>query len=374
MDLASDNFSGPWKKEMYADHLPDPSAFDQGFIQSVFKFCQPTTAVDLGCGQGYFVRWLRGNGVDAWGVEGEDLGTSFKATGYQIQQNLSHAFDLGKTYDMVMCTEVVEHIPEPFEDVVFDNIVRHTHRYLVFSGATPGQGGTGHINEKPEIHWFSCLVQRGFKLLDEASVQTRLASTLDWYVKNISIWELQPNLALSLEEAQAIAEQNSHTLRLAVAEQRLLQERQKVSFLTTQLHQSNTELYDVRTELHQTQVDLHAANAQVYDISTQLHKTQIALHDANTQLHQAKVEQYQMQQSLATTHADLEQARTQIWELQAHTEVLNHRLSRIRMKRQELRTKLNQAECEIEAVKSSKFWKLRAYWFRVKSVFGAGEA
>lgn len=324
MDLASDNLSGPWKKEMYADHLPDPTAFDEGFIQSVLDICQPTTVLDLGCGQGYFVKWLREKRVEAWGVEGEDLGTSFKAPGYQIQQDLSQPFDLGKTYDVVMCTEVVEHISEACEETVFNNIACHTHRYLVFSGATPGQGGTGHINEKPEVHWFSCLVSRGFKLLHKASVRTRLASTLDWYVKNISIWELQMAKENSLEDAQAIAIQDSYLMSHAVSDQKLIREQQQVANLASQLHQTQIELHDSKTQLHQAQIELH-------DSKTQLHQTQVELHEAKAQFYEANAQLHQTQVELYEANAKLYEAKTQLH--QAQVEDLKLRSSFVKLNR-----------------------------------------
>jgi SAM-dependent methyltransferase len=374
MDLASDHLSGPWKKEMYADHLPDPAAFDEGFIRSVVEVCHPLTVLDLGCGQGYFVKWLRDQKVEAWGVEGEELGSSFKAPGYQIQQDLSRAFDLGKTYDLVMCTEVVEHIPEAFEGIVFDNIAHHTHRYLVFSGATPGQGGTGHINEKPEVYWFSCLVNRGFKLLHEASVQTRLASTLDWYVKNISVWELGTAEGDGLEDTGVIATQYSCHLSQAVAEQTLIRSQQQIAALSSQLHQAHTELHNSKTQLHQTQVELHEAKTQLYEVDGQRHQTQIELHEARTQLHKTQTEQHQIQEQLFKVQADLEREKHQVWELQTNTEVLNHRLTRIKLKRQELLATLDQAQNEINAMKTSKFWQLRGSWLKFKRLLRGSTA
>jgi SAM-dependent methyltransferase len=380
MALTSEDLSGSWKKEMYADHLPDATAFDAGFIQSVVDICQPTTVLDLGCGQGYFVKWLREKGIEAWGVEGEELDTLFKAPGYQIQQDLSNLFDLGKTYDVVMCTEVVEHIPEAFEEVVFNNIAHHTHRHLVFSGATPGQGGTGHVNEKPEVHWFSCLVSRGFKLLHEASTQIRLASTLDWYVKNLSIWELQPGQEHSLEEAKAIAERDSYILSRAVSDQKLIREQHQVADLTFQLHQTKTELHDSETQLHQAQIELHEAKTQLHEAKTQLHEAKTQLyeakiegHEVKTQLHQAQVEQHHIKELLSVTESDLESARTQIWEFQTKTEILNFRLTRIRAKRQELRAALDEAQNEVNIMKTSRFWSLRDKWFKLKSLLGLAD-
>jgi predicted TPR repeat methyltransferase len=74
MVSSPDDLSGYWLAEMYAEHLPEDLAFDEGLIKSVIQSCQPGNALDLGCGAGYFVRWLR-----AWrGCLG---GRAFRFTG-----------------------------------------------------------------------------------------------------------------------------------------------------------------------------------------------------------------------------------------------------------------------------------------------------
>ncbi len=138
--------TGAWKPEMYAAHLPEEIAFDESLLKFTLQVCQPKHALDIGCGLGYFVKYLRDKGVDAWGIEGYDLGSLFKAPGYQIKQDITQPFDLKEKYDLVMCLEVVEHIPREFEDIVFDNIVRHMGKYLLFSSA-PRQQGTEGMDE-----------------------------------------------------------------------------------------------------------------------------------------------------------------------------------------------------------------------------------
>ena len=186
--------SGPWTPNMFAKHLPEENAFDEGLIRAIMDFYKPVKCLDLGCGLGFYVRYMREQGVDAWGVEAEDLKDLFKSPGHQIKQDLRQPFDLKEKYDLVLCLEVVEHIPREFEETVFDNILRHMKKYLLFSGATPGQHGTGHVNERHESYWFSQLVRRGLALLHQVSTKHRMSCTLPWYAKNISVWELvHPN-------------------------------------------------------------------------------------------------------------------------------------------------------------------------------------
>jgi hypothetical protein len=49
--------------------------------------------------------------------------------------------------DLVYSFEVAEHIPAKFRNVLVSTLVNATAKWLVFSAARPGQGGTGHIPE-----------------------------------------------------------------------------------------------------------------------------------------------------------------------------------------------------------------------------------
>lgn len=240
--------SGPWFPEMYEEHLPDSRAVDPGLMDSVIKTYKPLKSLDLGCGLGYFVAYLRTQGVDAWGVEAEDLGELFKSPGYQIRKDLSKSFDLEEKFDLVVCLEVVEHIHRDFEDIIFDNIIRHMSRYLLFSGATVGQQGTGHINERPESHWFAHLVRRGLVLRHQESLSIRLASTLPWYKNNVSLWELMHPNTQPLPDL--IAERDS---RIISYEQQL----------NCQLQQLQEQFNCLKAELHQKQSELNQAEEKL---------------------------------------------------------------------------------------------------------------
>jgi SAM-dependent methyltransferase len=242
--MIDSELSGPWSSEMYAEHLPESIAFDESLIKSFLNFYTPQKTLDLGCGLGYFVSYLREQRIDAWGVEAEDMGTHFKAPGYQIKKDLSQPFDLQEKYDLVICLEVVEHISRDFEDTVFDNITRHASQYLLFSGATVGQQGTGHINERPERHWFAHLTRRGFVLRHQDSINLRLACTLPWYTRNVTIWErVRPSQG---DWADQIAERDSRIMSFETA-------------LQNRLAQTQTTLEETQRELHQTQEQLKQA-------------------------------------------------------------------------------------------------------------------
>ena len=70
-----------WTPDMYAEYLPEEIAFDEGLIKAIIDFNKPLQCLDLGCGQVFYVRYLRNHGIDAWGIEGEDLGELFESPG-----------------------------------------------------------------------------------------------------------------------------------------------------------------------------------------------------------------------------------------------------------------------------------------------------
>ena len=248
--------SGPWTSEMYSEHLPDDIAFDEKMAESLISIYRPQKSLDLGCGLGYYVKFLRDQKIDAWGVEAEDLDESFKAPGYQIKKDLSEPFDLQEKYDLVMCLEVVEHIPRDFEDIVFDNIVRHMSKYLLFSGATVGQQGTGHINERHEKHWFGHLTKRGLVLLHQQSLKIRSACTLPWYANNVSIWEL--TTTVNSNHFAIIAEQDSFLLS---QEATINQMESNINGLQQTLQLQQAELEQAQSALQLQQAELEQAQS-----------------------------------------------------------------------------------------------------------------
>lgn len=378
----SDDLGGPWLAEMYPEHLSEELAFDEGLIQAVINFCQPRNTLDLGCGEGRFVLWLRENGVDAWGAEPSDLGSVFRAPGYQIYQDISQSFDLQRNYDLVICTEVVEHIPEEFENIVFDNIVKHMDKYLLFSGATPGQGGTGHINEKPEFYWFSHLIRRGLQLVLNASVDARLASTLSWYQNNITIWEIpadfpQDGLAVT-GYAEAIAQRDSQLLNSQVVYQRFVSqatseiEALKTELGTTQGHVSwfQSKFSQAQSELAESQSELAESQAQLAESQAQLAAAQAQVAESQAQLTQSQGVLAYAQSQLFQTQAEVKVWRDRTQQEQTCTEEIRTRFKNKRSQLQQKKAELQALQDQINAMESSKFWKLRKGWFKLKRSLG----
>ena len=83
---------------------------------------------------------------------------------------------LDRTFDMVLSIEVAEHVPRDQHAALFDFLVARAGRHIVFSGARPGQGGHGHIAERPELEWRAEFTSRGCRFDPQLTARARTMS------------------------------------------------------------------------------------------------------------------------------------------------------------------------------------------------------
>jgi hypothetical protein len=109
-----------------------------------------------------------------------------------VFRSLKRKINLNRRFDLAMCLEVAEHLEEKYTDLIIENITRHSD-LLIFSAATPGQGGWGHVNEQPFEYWEEKLNAVSFYFNRKATAQFRTylrgKGAKSWYRKNIAVFE-----------------------------------------------------------------------------------------------------------------------------------------------------------------------------------------
>lgn len=163
-----------------------PAYFDEQLAAFLVKHLAGSTVLDLGCGVGRYVHELRAAGIAADGYDGHP-NTAAITGGVCGVVDLAEPFDLGRRWDAVLCLEVVEHVPAEFEAVLLGNLNRHCRHTLVLSWAWPGQGGIGHVNERPGSYAIERLEGLGFQLDEQATIAARRAAFLSWFRSNLLI-------------------------------------------------------------------------------------------------------------------------------------------------------------------------------------------
>lgn len=154
-------------------------------LPRVLQFVNPSSVLDIGCGLGTWLSVCQEAGIrDYLGVDGEYVDRSrltiplsnFKA------QDLRLSFDLGRKFDLILCLEVAEHIPETAATSLVESIARHGDAIL-FSAALPGQGGQHHLNEQWPDYWQKKFEQHGFYYHDIIRPHLWKDDNIQWWYR-----------------------------------------------------------------------------------------------------------------------------------------------------------------------------------------------
>ena len=156
----------------------------------------PATYLDVGCGNGRMVNVAKQLGVDAFGV---DQLVEPDWPPYFFHKNLVDYFELpdGKKADIITCIEVAEHIHKSahptLADTLCKNLALGDNKFLVFSAARPGQGGTGHIACRTNDYWAEEFILRGLTANDQvtmnlALLMAKIKSPLNYFADNLMVF------------------------------------------------------------------------------------------------------------------------------------------------------------------------------------------
>jgi hypothetical protein len=161
---------------------------------AIVRYFAPNSVADFGCGAGWLMFYLLGRGVrDLYGCEPACARIHIihpSVLPCIADVSLTSRIDLRRTFDLGVCLEVAEHIDQRFSSILVDNICRHA-RTIMFSAATPGQGGFGHVNEQPFPYWEKRFNKHHFSLdvglTERLRRHLRARKVQRWYHRNIRI-------------------------------------------------------------------------------------------------------------------------------------------------------------------------------------------
>jgi hypothetical protein len=115
------------------------------------------------------------------------------------------------------------------------------------------------------------------------------------------------------------------------------------------------EAQSVHDELQQARVELQQAHAELQRTQAELHHTQAGLEHTQAAFQQSQADVHRLNTELHQNHLQLQQAQFQLQ--QTHAELQQEQAAR------------QHAELVIQAMETSKFWKLRNSWTNFKSIF-----
>ena len=160
-------------------------------VPLVLNRIKPKSVIEFGCGHGnWAVEFLRNASLTYIGVDGGDISLQeiqFDKTMF-IPADLNKPFFIGK-YDLAVCLETAEHLLPISSKILVETLTKSSDTIL-FSAGLPGQGGTGHINERWLSFWVDLFASYGFFIEDTIRKEIwDLEKVEYWYRQNMVIFK-----------------------------------------------------------------------------------------------------------------------------------------------------------------------------------------
>jgi SAM-dependent methyltransferase len=173
-----DPFFTPYQAAFWNDYTREQQrAAQRNIAYGLYNILHPKSVVDVGCAAGQLLQAFRDQHVpDLVGFESSNAIEWTKKLKIQECGDIIWACDLRHPIsivpplrpDLVVCTEVAEHLPElDAKRLVRDICKIYEPAWLCFSGAEPGSGGTAHINEHSLGYWVDLIQDYHTHVLDK---------------------------------------------------------------------------------------------------------------------------------------------------------------------------------------------------------------
>ncbi len=183
----------------------------------IVRDLHPTTVLDAGCALGLLVEELVKRGVDARGIDISEF--AIEAVHESVRERCrvaSLSEPIEGRYDLIVCIEVLEHLPAEDCDRAIASLCAASDRLLI-STTPQDYGEPTHLNVQPPEAWSAALAREGFfrdlerdfsYLSPWAALYTRREETVAETVRSYdrAWWRLRREVAevrASLLETQA---------------------------------------------------------------------------------------------------------------------------------------------------------------------------
>lgn len=160
-------------------------------VPLVIGLVGPSTVIDVGCGTGLWLREFKRRGVrDVLGIDfcqipDEEIVLEPEEF---VRRDLALTLCLDRHFDLALCLEVAEHLPEPVADRFVADLTRLA-PVIVFSAAVPHQGGVGHVNEQWPEYWAEKFLARSYVAADAIRSRIWTHPAVDfWYAQNLLLF------------------------------------------------------------------------------------------------------------------------------------------------------------------------------------------
>jgi 2-polyprenyl-3-methyl-5-hydroxy-6-metoxy-1,4-benzoquinol methylase/peptidoglycan hydrolase CwlO-like protein len=343
----------------------------------------PAKVLELGSAHGGFVALMHWAGFDATGLELSPWVVEFAQKTFEVPVLLGaveeHSLKV-ESFDAIVLFDVLEHLPDPV------STMRHCASLLkpdgIFLIQMPNyledksysdllvqeDGFSQMLTPTEHLYLFSHrAAQQLFEQIDFSTVKFEspffpydmffVASRQ--FLSSYTHAEIRQAFATpSGRLIQALLDKGAESIQLQEKLQFVEADRTKAFQIVEKFEQDvqtlTAQLQNTQSELERSQNELYETNSKYLFAQSQFELT-----------HQELV---QTQAQLAQTRIELKNRQSQLDKAQLKLSEIQQKVVNLKSKLQELRIKLKEQQTELNAMTTSKFWKLRTRWFKFKDL------
>lgn len=153
-------------------------------LPPIFRLARVRSVVDVGCGRGGWLEQAAALGATAltgfdgpWCAPPDGAEPAFRFETVDLEQPVDVP-----PCDLAICLEVVEHLSPDGGQALVRGLCRAA-PIVLFSAAQPGQGGPGHVNERPLSHWVRQFEGRGHVAYDIVRPRLWDDPAVAWWIR-----------------------------------------------------------------------------------------------------------------------------------------------------------------------------------------------
>ena len=224
----------------------------------------PKSVLDAGCAMGFLVEALRERGVEAYGIDISEYAID------RVHENVKEYCWVGsvtdplpRSYDLIVCIEVLEHLPPRDAEQAVEILCEQTDDIL-FSSTPFDFKEITHFNLQPPEYWANLFAQqRCFRDLDyDATFVT------PWAMRFCKSQAPVQRVVASYEGRMWRLIQENQARRELALEQRedLAQNAREIEALHNQLSEKDAEVQAPHTQLSENEAEVQARREQWEDL------------------------------------------------------------------------------------------------------------
>jgi SAM-dependent methyltransferase len=174
-----------YDQEFFEDISPAALQSAQVIVPILIRMLNPSSVIDVGCGIGSWLSVFKILGVrKIKGIDGDYIehNSLIIEPDEFLSTDLRRPFFLSETYDLALCLEVAEHLPDRSAQELINSLSRLA-PLILFSAAIPGQYAPGHINLQWPEYWEKLFVKDGYLMFDAIRPLIWQDQRIAWYYR-----------------------------------------------------------------------------------------------------------------------------------------------------------------------------------------------